>query len=604
MKKLTNGGAISGLAVGICAMVWALSLAYPHVTARASFLDAFENRSLNWRMASFGIATPPASVVIVAIDDATLNTANPLGPGRPVMARLVDQIAKAQPRVVALDILLTGAASPEGDPALARALSALPAVIAAAGSPSPPSLQNIPAVTDMIWPFDAFADQAEIGIANISTDSGGIPRHIPIVLSTSQGLHPSFAAMTAALFTQSQLDLSDETVTLGGRTMVLEQGYHMPLRLLGPQGSVPTISALDVLSGAAADRLTDKAVVIGVTASGLGDRFPTPFDPSLPGVEVMATAIHQLISGNVLRRDIRIRQMDVLAVGILAPLCALLVLFLPLVVGVPLAAGALGLWLGVAWAAFDMGFWLSLALPVVAVGPPATLSALFRYRRERRAAAVSGRAVTELKRFQSPLFADQIAADPDFLRAPEERDLIICFIDLSGFTQFAQDLGAKDAEAFLKRFHQRLAGAVHDRDGAILNFMGDGALVVYGLKKLVPGTAGQALEAAFEIAANTLSLGRESGLQRPLTCRIGLHRGAVFLSRLGDDRHQQLTVSGDGVNLASRLLEIAKTHAATVVSTEAFQTSLGDIRAAPPSWSDILPIRGREGSVSLHFWRL
>ena len=43
--------------------------------------------------------------------------------------------------------------------------------------------------------------------------------------------------------------------------------------------------------------------MIGATATGAGDVFPTPFDPVLPGVEVMSTAIAHLMTGDGIVRD-------------------------------------------------------------------------------------------------------------------------------------------------------------------------------------------------------------------------------------------------------------------------------------------------------------
>ncbi|HVL21707.1 MAG TPA: adenylate/guanylate cyclase domain-containing protein [Amaricoccus sp.] len=50
---------------------------------------------------------------------------------------------------------------------------------------------------------------------------------------------------------------------------------------------------------------------------------------------------------------------------------------------------------------------------------------------------------------------------------------------------------------------------------------------------------------------------RAPGDGRELGARIGLHYGPVVLSRLGPDTHQHITASGDTVNVASRLLEVA-----------------------------------------------
>ncbi|MEP5090207.1 MAG: adenylate/guanylate cyclase domain-containing protein [Paracoccaceae bacterium] len=594
-----------GLIAAVLAAIWASITSFPHRAGYASILDPLETVLLNARHSTFGAIEPPDDIVIVAIDDATLQAANPLGQGRGNLASIIERIATAGASVVAVDILLIDQGSPQGDRALASALGKVPSVIAVASSASPGvSSRGFPATQDELWPQAGFTDNSEVGIVNISTDHVGVPRHIPIVFTTSKGLQLSFAAQTAVLFSGKTLELSGETLKLGERIIPMDIGFQMPLRLAGPTGTVTTISALDVLQGAASNDLSGKAVIVGVTATGLGDRFPTPFDPDLPGVEVMATAIAQLIEGEVLRRDCIIRRVDFISVLLLAMVCSVLVLTRPLSIGFPLAVGALAGWMAVTWLVFPFGIWLSAALPLAGAGPPMALAALLRYAHERRRAASSAQAVTALKKFQSPVLSEGIAENPDFLLEPAKIELVICFVDLSGFTLISQDLGPNKSEACLRRFHTLLAETVHERDGIILNFMGDGALLVYGVFETSQQPADHALKAAFRIAKSTRQLGRDLGFAHPLGCRIGLHHGEVVLSRMGGDLHQQLTVTGDSVNLCSRLLEITKSEAATIAATDEFMSNLKDSVPRPIVHRSIFPVRGRDGQVSLNFWRL
>jgi adenylate cyclase len=67
--------------------------------------------------------------------------------------------------------------------------------------------------------------------------------------------------------------------------------------------------------------------------------------------------------------------------------------------------------------------------------------------------------------------------------------------------------------------------------------------------------------------------------RRQLGARIGLHYGPVILSRLGADTHQHITASGDTVNVASRLLEVASSHSVeAAVSDEVIAAARGRVR--------------------------
>ena len=59
-----------------------------------------------------------------------------------------------------------------------------------------------------------------------------------------------------------------------------------------------------------------------------------------------------------------------------------------------------------------------------------------------------------------------------------------------------------------------------------------------------------------------------------LDFRIGLHFGPAILSRLGSPTQQQISATGDTVNVASRLLEVAKQqHCRVVVTEDVFQAA-------------------------------
>jgi hypothetical protein len=56
------------------------------------------------------------------------------------------------------------------------------------------SNRTAPKPSSVLWPIDAIRDVARVGLANVSTDSGGVPRYIPIDLSNSRRRHPIFRA--------------------------------------------------------------------------------------------------------------------------------------------------------------------------------------------------------------------------------------------------------------------------------------------------------------------------------------------------------------------------------------------------------------------------
>ncbi|XDA99413.1 adenylate/guanylate cyclase domain-containing protein [Sulfitobacter sp. LCG007] len=606
MSESARKRLIVTLAGALLAAGWAWLAAQPQLEARAGPADGLEAVLTDFRLRTHGPAVPADQVVVVAIDDASL--ADPdFGAleGRQRLARLIGAISAAGPRVIGLDVILADPGTPEGDAALADALAGGPVVIGAAASfGSGEAGIALPRASEVLSPQPRFAAASEVGLVNLATDVNGTPRHVPMVALTDGGLMQSMALRVASRTLDVVPRIGERSLTLGDRAVPLDAGAQMPLRLLGPAGTVPTIPALSVLSGDAAPALAGKSVMVGFTATAFGDRFLTPYGADTPGVEIIATAIGQLVGAPNLRRDGETRRADAAIAVALAAASAVSVLLFPLVIGVPLALGLLVATLGAVWTAFGQGLWLSAALPLLAAGPVILLGGSARHLFERRQAQNAARAMQALKRFQSPALADLIANDPEFLIAPQTRDLIVFFCDLSGFTALSQTLGPAQTQAFLKRFHNRTTDVVEKRGGVVLNYMGDGAMAVFGLRRANRDAANEALSAAFDLVAAIAELRPgEDGPGDALACRIGIHSGPVILSRLGGERQHQVTVTGDTVNLASRLMEVAKGEGASIAVTSDLLGALGSASTPAPHLVRTVPVRGRRGVTDVHLWR-
>ena len=125
----------------------------------------------------------------------------------------------------------------------------------------------------------------------------------------------------------------------------MDLGYHMAVRYYGPSGSFRRISAAEVLRGDLhPEFVRGQVVVVGVTATGMGDTFATPFDRVSPGAEIFATAISNLLNGDALVRTPSTRRIDAAAtVGLPAVTIALMAMRRP-AIGFAIAGFVFVLW--------------------------------------------------------------------------------------------------------------------------------------------------------------------------------------------------------------------------------------------------------------------
>ena len=424
-----------------------------------------------------------------------------------------------------------------------------------------------------------------------------------MIFEVPGGVAPSFALAAASASVGADPTFGQDRIELADRTIETDLGYHLPIRYYGPAGSFRTYSAAKLSHGDLdAESLRGQVVVVGTTAVGLGDTFATPFDRVAPGVEIFATAISNLLSGETLARTPSTRRIDAAMAGGLPAAMIALIAMRRAAVGLALAALVFFLWAAGGFVAFVSGYWLSMALPLAT---SVTLLAAYigsRFLVERHSGRKAAAERAMLSRFQSPLLLDHMLREPQFLDKPVRQDVAVMFLDLSGSTAVTEALGPELSRDLLHAMQTLVEREVTAHRGIVINFMGDGVLAVFGLPSPQSDDATRALrtvESLYTSVAGWVAALPPVARDR-LDFRIGVHFGPAILSRLGSPTHQQITVIGDTVNVASRLLEVAKQqHCRVVVSEDLFAAAHATPEAENTEAYSLLtaPIRGRRSPL-------
>jgi adenylate cyclase len=602
----------------VLAGLWGAALAWGNGPAGMRLLDRFEATLTDLRVLARGTRPPPDAVTIVAIDDQVVREQGSYPLPRATLARIIEQIAQLKPKVIAVDLLLIDRSTPEDDAALARALGNTNAVIAAAAvfaesrqrlADGEGPLARLPTAARFLLPLKAFTDQAGVGVVNVTTDQTGIPRSIPLLFRTADAVLVSLPLRTAAAAARQDPSIAPNDFVLSGTDVPTDVGHLLPISFYGPHGTIRTVGASAALDGALARRdIEDRAVVIGVTVTGGGDFFSTPFDPVMPGVEVVATAITHLLAKDALVRNHAVRLADG-AIAVLLPMLLVgLLAWRRNTIGLLAIAAVAAIWSTVNVAAFAHGIWLSAALPISAAAPPTILFGAVQIWLGRRRAQHFAERSDLLQQFQAPQLHAWLSKDPDFLLQPVHQDAAIVFIDLSGFTAHSETAGPNATRDLLSDFQDIVDREAEACGGLITSFMGDGAMIMFGLPQPTIDDAANAVNCCLGLSAGTRawldSLPPQIGSR--MGFKIGAHFGAIVASRLGGS-HQHITAIGDTVNVASRMMEVAKSHGAEIALTddllrEAGRNSPGLLSGALTGPEDV-QIRGRAGSINAWLWR-
>ena len=617
---------LCGLALLVMAIFAVLHLMAPDLRwLRRLELYAFD---LNIRLR--GVEPPPANIVILMIDDASITDIGRWPVPRRVLAAVVRAAHRAGAKAIGLDILVAEPerarnAGDDGDDELAAAIRAagnvvlpftfrfggataapLPAAVArnayarlrdAGGQPTLPFSPS-----GLTWPLPRLAETAELGHMLAAYDVDGQVRYDYPALGYDLDYYPSMAVRLSQLY----LGIAWDDVTLElGRGIALGPVYvptDAQMRLLvnyhGPAGRFETYSLSRVLAGLVPESsLRDHIVLVGANALGSRDTFVTPFTSVMPGVERLATIIESMVSGRHLRRLAAAPWLEASAMLAAALALALAVSRLRFAGAVVVAVAIV--------AAFALsgqvmleryGLWQASALPIVASVLTFTALLLYRYRlldKEHRHIR------RVFQRYLSPAMVERLAAQA---RLPElggeRREITVLFCDLRGFTALSERIEPAAMTRLANAFLSAASEAVFVEGGTIDKYIGDALMAFWNAPIEQPDHAARACRAALGIIDNLRAANEELAREgfEPLAIGVGINTGPCVVGNFGSRRRFDYSAVGDAVNVASRLETETKSCGWAILLGEDTAAHADGLATLPLG---LLELRGRARPVAV-----
>src|SRR6516165_2996273 len=474
-----------------------------------------------------------APIRVVDIDDPSLKKIGQWPWPRTVVAQLVDRLREAGAAVIAFDIdfaepdrtsptlllPLLGqngvgnaeaerllAALPDPDQRLAEAIGALPVVtgfiLTERGETRPPlpkagfafagedplgHVDRYPAVVANLPGLEAVA--AGNGFLNQYPDWDDVVRRVPLVLRLGEKPYPSLAAevLRVALGARSyvgraaganaEMSFGEKTgltaIRIGQLTIPTDDAGRVWLHYAVRRRD-RVVSAADVLSGKFDPALfKDDIVLVGTSALGIvNDVQATPIAPDVPGVEIHAQLLEQILGGAFLVRPdwaVGAEISFTLLVGIG------LILALPRIGALPsalLGGASVAIAFGASWFLFRHAqLLIDPVFPWAVMTLVYLVSSLLGYlRTEARQREIRG----AFSHYMSPYYVDELAAHPERLKlGGQARIMTIMFCDIRGFTSLSEKLDAETLTYFMNSFLSPMTEIITERKGTIDKYIGD-----------------------------------------------------------------------------------------------------------------------------------
>jgi adenylate cyclase len=452
------------------------------------------------------------------------------------------------------------------------------------------------------------------GFFNVEPDADGVVRHSLLVLPYGRSknlddwdLYASLDVQTVRLFQevpdqQMVLDFSETGVTAleFGPSLVIRPDAvgRMMIDYQGDAATYPYVSIADVVRRKfPAGTFKGKIVLVGASATGIGDLRSTPFGGiNYPGVEIHANVID-----NILNRYFLVRGANQVAVDLL-----LILLF-----GVPL-----GLWLALAkprsmlfgllllvpfgfgvWYAFLHGWWLNFIVPsgtlVANVGFVAMYRALVEEKEKRRVRGA-------FQQYLSPEVIRRLLANPDLVK-PRKTEITVMFSDVRGFTSISEKLDAQELASLLNEYLTDMTQIIFRHSGTLDKYIGDAVMAFWGAPFEESDHATRGCHAALDMIARLKEMQKKWKSEgRPvLDIGVGLCTGVASVGNMGSSLRYGYTALGDTVNLSSRLEGLNKEYGTHILLSDTTYAAVEDPLLVFREL-DLIRVKGKSQPVTLY----
>ena len=631
------------LIAAACTLVMLVAAFWPQVT----ILDRMELRTVDWRFHMRGPLSPHPDIVLVTVDEASLDKVGKWPWPRQLFARLTRQLTAAGARAIVYDVFfIEPEPDPAGDEAFAQALASAANVYLAGFAAGPeqagdydPDLSvremapagqaetlrhwawNEATVTkgegllrwagiyqlpDLTYPFARLARGAQgLGYTCLVQGADGIFRYTPPLGYFRHRLYPSLPLAVAA----GLLDARPGQISVNfGHNLRLDDQHTVPLdrwgrmviNFAGKHKTYPHLPAwqiLDESKDAAQLELEDKIVIVAITAEGLHDVRASPFGGLLAGGEIQATILDNILTQRFLVQAPPEKMLLILPFIGLA--IALIFALLPTRQALLLALGVVAAydWFSI-WVFADRGLIVPMFTPMLT--GLVTILVLISYRlllEEKQ----RFQARETLSHFVPTQIVSQLMEDEAAQILQGQRRIVSClFCDLRGFTAASEQLSPEATVNLLNRYFTLMHEVIWEFDGTLDKLMGDGLMAFFNAPLEQPDHARRAVQAAIEMQRR-IEFNRaewEFCGWGELAAGIGISTGPAVVGYITARDRMQYTAIGAQVNLAARLEELTRELDAKILVSEDTYGLLEE--AFPARYLGRLAVRGFAEEVGVY----
>ncbi|WEK55429.1 MAG: adenylate/guanylate cyclase domain-containing protein [Candidatus Cohnella colombiensis] len=536
-----------------------------YIISQSHILWNIDHQLADFNMKETAHHEPNSKIIIVAIDDDSLEVLGRFPWDRSVYAALLDNMNLEDniPKAIAFDVIFSEESNNmDSDMAFAQALATYPNVILPVVgntglTETTQTKGQLTRATSVLKPYELYADLVQQAHINRVSSLDGVIRQAWLHIQGPDGeVIPSLAYKAVEMAGYDLTKYVNWTDPRKTTEKVMKNTITVDYEL--STEDFTTVSFIDVLEGnIPADWFQDAIVFIGFTAVGLSndggqDTGITPIEKNMKLVYVHANIANQLMIGAMVEYTPDWIEL------------ALTMLLFALFVALPWKLKNIYSFLLFIFTAAivlygQYALYESTMTRIVVVN--ALLAMVLAYLANVSLKSyldnVQKSFVTrQFGRYISPDLVKQIVAkDIDIELGGDLKLITILFLDIRGFTPLSEKLSPPELVDTLNTMFNMITETTLRNEGTIDKFIGDAAMILFNAPLEVKEHERMAVQTAYEIQQGMKKI-RDEILDKydcEVNVGIGIHTGNVVVGNIGSYLRVDYTAIGDNVNIAARI---------------------------------------------------
>jgi adenylate cyclase len=463
----------------------------------------------------------------------------------------------------------------------------------------------------VLVPLKKFSAVAKtLGHINMIPDKDGVLRWEIMAIEFDGEIFPCISLQAARIAQGLPMEAmtlkAANGIQLGDNFIPTDFWGRTLVRYYGPEGTIPQISALDILqNNVDPSKIKDRIVLIGATAVGIYDLRVTPTG-IMPGVEKHANVITSILHKEFILKITNLT--NVLIVLISGIIFTVFIVRLKALFGALLSFVFIGaLYFVTYYFFFEKNLWIDLSYPGSNILITYFAITAYRYATEERYAK---RIRGMFSSYVTERVVNELIKNPNLAKlGGERREITVMFSDVRGFTTFSEKHSPEQVVHILNEYLGEMTDIIFHWEGTLDKFVGDEIVAFWGAPLPQEKHAELAVKCTLHMKSRLDELHSkwESEGREPLYAGFGINTGEVIVGNIGaEGKKMDYTVIGDNVNLGARVEGLTRKYHSDIIITESTLDKIRGLIVEDKSWKikveglDRVAVKGKAEPVAIY----